>query len=117
MGGPFSIGAALAAIVIMCGFTLGNLLMDTSKLSRYPASRAFWFLFGMGLGSMGLWNGMQRDLIGETLCGVGLVLLGIQGLLRPVVLSRVARISKEEMTRDVSIGSDVLHGALSLAMA
>ena len=91
--------------------------MDTSKLSRYPASRAFWFLFGTGLGSMGLWSGMQRDLIGETLCGVGLILLGIQGLLRPVVLSRVAKISKEEMTREVSIGSDVLHGALSLAMA
>ena len=101
----------------MCGFTLGKLLMDTSKFSRYPASRAFWFLFGVGLGGMGLWNGMQRDLIGETLIGIGLVLLGIQGLLRPVVLSRVAKISKEEMTRDVSIGSDVLHGALSLAMA
>ena len=91
--------------------------MDTTKFSRYAGSRAFWFLFGMSLGSIGLWNGMQRDLIGETLCGAGLILLGIQGLLRPVVLSRVAKISKEEMTRDVSIGSDVLHGALSLAMA
>jgi hypothetical protein len=91
--------------------------MDTSKLSRYPASRAFWLLFGLSLGGMGLWNGLQRDLIGETLCGAGLILLGIQGLLRPVVLSRVARISKEEMMRDVSIGSDTLHGALSLAMA
>lgn len=91
--------------------------MDTSKFSRYPASRAFWFLFGTGLGTMGLWSGMQGGLIGETLCGVGLILLGIQGLLRPVVLSRIAKISKEEMTREVSIGSDVLHGALSLAMA
>lgn len=91
--------------------------MDTTKLSRYSGSRAFWFLFGIGLGSMGLWNGMQRGLIGESLCGVGLILLGIQGLLRPVVLSRVAKISKEEMAREVSIGSDVLHGALSLAMA
>lgn len=91
--------------------------MDTSKFSRYPGSRAFWFIFGMGLGSMGLWSGMQRDLVGETLCGVGLILLGIQGLLRPVVLTRVAKISKEEMTREVSIGSDALHGALSLAMA
>lgn len=100
----------------MLTFTL-SALMDTSKFSRYPGSRAFWFLFGVGLGSLGLWSGIQRGLIGETLCGVGLVLLGIQGLLRPVVLSRVARISKEEMTREVSIGSDVLHGALSLAMA
>ena len=91
--------------------------MDTSKFSRYPASRAFWFLFGIVLGSLGLWNGMQRELIGETLCGVGLILLGIQGLLRPVVLSRVGKISKEEMTREVSIGSDAFHGALSLAMA
>jgi hypothetical protein len=91
--------------------------MDTSKFSRYPGSRAFWFLFGLGIGSMGLWSGMQRGLIGETLCGVGLILLGIQGLLRPVVLSRAGKISKEEMTREVSIGSDVLHGALSLAMA
>lgn len=91
--------------------------MNTSKFSRYPGSRAFWFLFGLGIGSMGLWSGMQRGLIGETLCGVGLILLGIQGLLRPVVLSRAGKISKEEMTREVSIGSDVLHGALSLAMA
>lgn len=91
--------------------------MDTSKFSRYSGSRAFWFLFGVGLGGLGLWSGMQHGLIGETLCGIGLILLGIQGLLRPVVLSRVAKISKEEMTREVSVGSDVLHGALSLAMA
>ena len=56
-------------------------------------------------------------LVAAVLCGVGLILLGIQGLLRPVVLTRVAKIRKEEMTREVSIGSDVLHGALSLAMA
>jgi hypothetical protein len=91
--------------------------MKTSKFSRYTASRIFWFLFGCGLGSMGLWNGTRQNLIGETFIGAGLILLGIQGLLRPVVLSRAGKISKEEMTREVSIGSDVLHGALSLAMA
>ena len=91
--------------------------MTTSKFSRYAGSRIFWFLFGVGLGSMGLWSGMRQNLIGETFIGVGLLLLGIQGLLRPVVLSRAGKMSKEEMTREVSIGSDVLHGALSLAMA
>ena len=91
--------------------------MNTSKFSRYPLSRAFWFLFGVGLGSMSLWSGLQGGLVGESLIGIGLVLLGIQGLLRPVVLSRVGKISKEEMSRDVSIGSDMLHGALSLGMA
>jgi hypothetical protein len=91
--------------------------MDTSKFSRYTGSRVFWFLFGVGLGSMGLWSGLKQNLVGESFIGFGLLLLGIQGLLRPVVLSRVTKISKEEMSRDVSIGSDALHGALSLAMA
>jgi hypothetical protein len=91
--------------------------MDTSKFSRYTGSRIFWFLFGVGLGSMGLWSGLRKGLVGETLIGLGLILLGIQGLLRPVVLSRAGKMSKEEMTREVSVGSDVLHGALSLVMA
>ncbi|MFC5510232.1 hypothetical protein ACFPOU_03705 [Massilia jejuensis] len=91
--------------------------MDTSKFSRYTGSRIFWFLFGTILGGLGFWNGLKQNLTGETLIGLGLILLGIQGLLRPVVLSRVARISKEEMARDVAIGSDTLHGALSLVMA
>jgi hypothetical protein len=91
--------------------------MDTSKFSRYTGSRVFWFVFGVGLGSMGLWSGLKQNQVGESFIGFGLLLLGIQGLLRPVVLSRAGKISKEEMTRDVSVGSDVLHGALSLAMA
>lgn len=91
--------------------------MDTSKFSRYTGSRVFWFLFGLTLGGMGAWSGLKHGALGETLIGLGLITLGIQGLLRPVVLTRVAKISKEEMTRDVSIGSDTLHGALSLAMA
>jgi hypothetical protein len=91
--------------------------MATSKFSRYTGSRIFWFLFGLGLGSLGLWSGLRQGLIGETMIGIGLVLLGIQGLLRPVVLSRAGKIGKEEMAREVSVGSDVLHGALSLVMA
>jgi len=91
--------------------------MTTSKFSRYTGSRIFWFLFGLGLGSMGLWSGLRQGLVGESLIGLGLVLVGLQGLLRPVVLTRAGKISREEMTREVSIGSDVFHGALSLAMA
>ena len=91
--------------------------MDTSKFSRYAGSRIFWFLFGTILGSAGVWSGLTQGLVGETLIGLGLITLGIQGLLRPVVLTRVAKISKAEMTREVSVGSDALHGALSLAMA
>jgi len=91
--------------------------MDTSKFSHYTGSRIFWFLFGTTLGGLGVWSGLQQGRIGETVIGLGLILLGIQGLLRPVVLSRVAKIGKDEMTRDVSIGSDTLHGALSLVMA
>ena len=91
--------------------------MTTSKFSRYTGSRLFWFLFGVGLGGMGLWNGLRQGLVGEILIGLGLVLVGVQGLLRPVVLSRAGKIGKEEMMREVAIGSEVLHGALSLAMA
>ncbi|WP_305822021.1 hypothetical protein [Massilia brevitalea] len=91
--------------------------MDFSKLTLYAGSRAFWFLFGMILGVSGLFFGLQRALVGESLIGFGLIVLGIQGLLRPVVLSRPGKISKEEMSRQVSIGSDALHGGLSLLMA
>ena len=91
--------------------------MTTSKFSRYTGSRLFWFLFGVGLGGLGLWSGLRQGLVGETLIGLGLGLVGVQGLLRPVVLTRAGKISKEEMMREVSIGSEALHGALSLAMA
>jgi hypothetical protein len=91
--------------------------MANPKFSRYPGSRIFWFLFGVGLGGMNLWSGLRQGLVGESLIGIGLILVGVQGLLRPVVLSRAGKIGKEEMMREVSIGSDVLHGALSLAMA
>ena len=91
--------------------------MTTSKFSRYTGSRLFWFLFGVGLGGLGLWSGLRQGLVGESLIGLGLILVGVQGLLRPVVLTRAGKMSKEEMTREVSIGSEVLHGALSLAMA
>jgi len=101
----------------MSGFNPSTTDMDFSKLNRYSGSRAFWFLFGMILGVSGLYLGLQRGLVGESLIGLGLVLLGIQGLLRPVVLTRPGKISKEEMSREVSIGSDALHGGLSLLMA
>ena len=91
--------------------------MANLKFSRYAGSRIFWFLFGVGLGGMNLWSGLRQGLIGESLIGIGLILVGVQGLLRPVVLSRAGKIGKEEMMREVSIGSDVLHGALSLVMA
>jgi hypothetical protein len=91
--------------------------MTVSKFSRYPVSRLFWFLFGTILGGLGLANGLRLGQMGEAVIGLGLIVLGIQGLLRPVVLSRVAKISKQDMTREVSIGSDTLHGALSLLMA
>jgi hypothetical protein len=91
--------------------------MNTSKFSHYTGSRIFWFLFGVGFGSMGLWSGLRHGLVGETLIGLGLVLLGIQGLLRPVVLTRAGKMSKDEMAREVTVGSSVLHGALSLVMA
>lgn len=102
----------------MSGFTLSkDKDMDTSKFKRYPGSRAFWFLFGVGLGGLGLSTGIERGLTGETLIGIGLILLGIQGLLRPVVLTRAGKMSKEEMSREVAVGSDTFHGGLSLVMA
>ncbi|QNA88911.1 hypothetical protein G4G28_11185 [Massilia sp. Dwa41.01b] len=49
-------------------------------------------------------GGLQGDLVGESVIGCGLLLLGVQGLLRPVLPSRVGKIGKEEMARGVSIG-------------
>jgi hypothetical protein len=88
-----------------------------SKLSRSLGSRLFWLGFGTLLGLPQLLDGIRYDLNGELFFGLGMLLLGISGFLRPVQINRALRMKQNEEANQIAIGSPKLHGALSLAMA
>lgn len=88
-----------------------------SKLSRSLGSRLFWLGFGLLLGLPQLLDGIRYNLNGELFFGLGMLLLGLRGFLRPVVLGRALRMQGPAASEDVTIGSPALLGALSLAMA
>ena len=87
-----------------------------AKLKRSLGSRLFWLGFGLLLGLPQLADGIRYDLNGELFFGIGMVLLGIRGFLRPVVIGKALRMQPGDVD-EVSIGSPALLGALSLAMA
>ena len=89
--------------------------MSTAKLKRAMGSRLFWLGFGLLLGLPQIADGIRYDLNGELFFGLGMLLLGIRGFLRPVVIGRAMRM-KADSEAD-TIGSPRLIGALSLAMA
>lgn len=91
--------------------------MTASKLSQGLGSRLFWLGFGLLLGLPQIADGLRYDLNGELFFGVGMLLLGIRGFLRPVVLGRALRMKPDGEAAAMSIGSPKLIGALSLAMA
>lgn len=87
-----------------------------AKLSRSLGSRVFWLGFGLVLGLPQLVYGMREGLTGELFFGLGMLLLGIRGFLRPVVIGRALRMQRQDGADDISVGSPALLGALSLAM-
>ena len=89
----------------------------TSKLQQSLVSRLFWLGFGLLLGVPQLLDGLRYNLDGELFFGIGMLLVGIRGFLRPVVLGRALAMKRDDAAADASIGSPVLHGVLSLAMA
>lgn len=91
--------------------------MTTSKLSRSLPFRLFWLGFGLLLGVPQLMDGIMYGMKGELFFGIGMLLVGVRGFLRPVVLSRALAMKRDDAAAEVSIGSPALHGLLSLAMA
>lgn len=89
----------------------------TAKLKRSLVFRLFWLGFGLLLGVPQLLDGLTYNLRGELFFGIGMLLVGIRGFLRPVVLSRALAMKRDDAASDASIGSPVLHGVLSVAMA
>ncbi|WP_020654096.1 hypothetical protein [Massilia niastensis] len=90
--------------------------MSTSKLSRSLGSRLFWLGFGLLLGLPQVADGIRYHLNGELYFGVGMLLLGIRGFLRPVMIKKALTMKHDGEAEEISIGSPMLHGALALAM-
>jgi hypothetical protein len=91
--------------------------MITSKLKRSLGFRLFWLGFGLLLGIPQILDGIKYNLNGELFFGIGMLLVGIRGFLRPVVLGRALAMTRDDAAAESSIGSTALHGLLSLAMA
>lgn len=89
----------------------------TEKLQRSLVFRLFWLGFGLLLGVPQLLDGLKYNMNGELFFGIGMLLVGIRGFLRPVVLSRAMAMKRDDAAADASIGSPVLHAVLSIAMA
>jgi hypothetical protein len=91
--------------------------MITSKIQRSLGSRLFWLGFGLLLGIPQVLDGIKYNMNGELFFGIGMLLVGVRGFLRPVVLGRALAMKRDDAAAESSIGSTALHGALSLAMA
>ena len=92
--------------------------MTTSdKLKRSLGFRLFWLGFGLLLGVPQLLDGITYGLKGELFFGIGMLLVGIRGFLRPVVLGRAMALKRDDAAAESSIGSTGLHGLLSIGMA
>lgn len=89
----------------------------TQKLQRSLVFRLFWLGFGLLLGVPQLLDGIHYGLNGELFFGIGMLLVGVRGFLRPVVLGRALAMKRDDAAADTSIGSPVLHAMLSVAMA
>ena len=91
--------------------------MIVQKLKRSLPFRLFWLLFGLLLGVPQILDGIKYNLNGELYFGIGMLLVGVRGFLRPVVLGRALAMRRDNGASEVSIGSNTLHIVLSLAMA
>lgn len=86
------------------------------KVRRSLLSRLVWLAFGLILGVPQFLFGLQNGANGELLFGLGMILIGVRGFLRPVLLSVMKGKLRPGQSDDVSIGSAALHGVLTLAI-
>lgn len=91
-------------------------MMDWSRLRLSTGARILWLAFGLVLGLPTLANGLNTNNTADLLFGIGMVLVGVRGFLRPVMFGKAVRMEMDPRTSQVSIGSPMLHGGLSLVI-
>ena len=93
-----------------------NNQMDWSKLRLSTGARIFWLVFGLVLGVPTLSNGAATGSTADLCFGIGMILVGIRGFLRPVMFGKALKMEQDPKTAQVSIGSPMLHGGLSMVI-
>ncbi|MCA1246548.1 hypothetical protein [Massilia sp. MS-15] len=91
-------------------------MMDWSRLRIATGARILWLALGLLLGLPTLANGLQTGSSADLCFGIGMVLVGVRGFLRPVMFGKAVRMEMDPRTAQVSIGTPMLHGALSLVI-
>ena len=91
-------------------------MMDWSRLRISTGARILWLVFGLVLGLPTLYNGLATNSTADLCFGIGMVLVGVRGVLRPVMFGKAVRMEMDPRTSQVSIGSPALHGGLSLVI-
>jgi hypothetical protein len=91
-------------------------MMDWSRLRISTGARILWLVFGLLLGGPTLGNGIQTGSTADVCFGIGMLLVGVRGFLRPVMFGKAMRMEMDPRTAQVSIGSPMLHGGLSLVI-
>jgi hypothetical protein len=91
-------------------------MMDWSRLRLSTGARLLWLGLGLALGVPTLINGIAVASTADLCFGVGMILVGVRGFLRPVMFGRAIKMEQDPRTARVSIGSPMLHGALSMVI-
>lgn len=91
-------------------------MMDWNRVRIATGARILWLLFGLVLGLPTLSNGLQTNNTADLCFGIGMVLVGVRGFLRPVMFGKAMRMELDPRTSQVSIGTPMLHGGLSLVI-
>jgi len=91
-------------------------MMDWSRLRLSTGARILWLAFGLLLGLPTLVNGINTNSNADLCFGIGMVLVGVRGFLRPVMFGKAVRMEMDPRTAQVSIGSPALHAGLSLVI-
>ncbi|MCC2974353.1 hypothetical protein [Massilia sp. IC2-476] len=91
-------------------------MMDWSRLRISTGARVLWLALGLLLGGPTFVNGIQTGSTADLCFGIGMLLVGVRGFLRPVMFGKAVRMEMDPRTSQVSIGSPMLHGGLSLVI-
>lgn len=91
-------------------------MMDWSRLRIATGARILWLVFGLLLGLPTLAGGIRTGSTADLCFGIGMVLVGVRGFLRPVMFGKAMRMEADPRTAQVSIGTPMLHGGLSLVI-
>ena len=90
--------------------------MDWGRRRRSTGARILWLGFGPGVRPPTPGEGGKTKSTADLCFGIGMVLVGVRGFLRPVMFGKAMRMEMDPRTAQVSIGTPMLHGGLSLVI-